>query len=430
MKNLVILGAGTAGTMMLNKLDKRLDKKEWNITIIDKDDKHYYQPGFLFIPFGIYQPSDVVKSRKEFFPKGTNFIMDQVEEINAADNEVILKSGKELSYDILVIATGTTPVPSETEGLMGALWYKDIFDFYTFEGATLLAKKLRDWKGGKLVINLAETAIKCPVAPLEFAFLADAYFTEKGMRDKVDIQYVTPLSGAFTKPIATKMLSQLMEKKNIHVVPDFYLEHVDNDLKKIVSYDGMEVEFDLLVSIPTNMGSDMVANSNMGDEDDLNFIPTNKETLQHKKHENIFVIGDATNLPTSKAGSVAHFEGEILIENILSYINGKPLEAKFDGHANCFIETGFGKAALIDFNYTTEPLPGQFPLPVLGPMGLLKETRINHMGKLAFRWIYWHMLLTGKSLPVSTNMSMTGKKAPKKEENTEKVEPHQEEVLL
>lgn len=430
MKKLLILGAGTAGTMMLNKLDKKLDKKEWEITIIDKDDTHYYQPGFLFIPFGIYQPSDVIKSRKEFFPKGTNFIMDEVEEINASENEVILKSGKELSYDILVIATGTTPVPSETEGLDGPLWYKDIFDFYTFEGATLLAKKLKDWKGGKLVINLAETTIKCPVAPLEFAFLADAYFTEKGIRDKVSIQYVTPLSGAFTKPIATKMLSQLMEKKNIHVVPDFYLEHVDNDNKKIVSYDGMEVEFDLLVSIPTNMGADMVANSNMSDEDDLNFIPTNKETLQHKQHENIFVIGDATNLPTSKAGSVAHFEGEILIENILSFINGKPLEAKFDGHANCFIETGFGKAALIDFNYTTEPLPGQFPIPVLGPMGLLKETRINHMGKLAFKWIYWHMLLTGKSLPVSTNMSMTGKKAPKKEENKEKEEPQQEEVLL
>jgi sulfide:quinone oxidoreductase len=430
MKKLLILGAGTAGTMMLNKLDKKLDKKEWEITIIDKDDTHYYQPGFLFIPFGIYQPSDVIKSRKEFFPKGTNFIMHEVEEINASENEVILKSGKELSYDILVIATGTTPVPSETEGLDGPLWYKDIFDFYTFEGATLLAKKLKDWKGGKLVINLAETTIKCPVAPLEFAFLADAYFTEKGIRDKVSIQYVTPLSGAFTKPIATKMLSQLMEKKNIHVVPDFYLEHVDNDNKKIVSYDGMEVEFDLLVSIPTNMGADMVANSNMSDEDDLNFIPTNKETLQHKQHENIFVIGDATNLPTSKAGSVAHFEGEILIENILSFINGKPLEAKFDGHANCFIETGFGKAALIDFNYTTEPLPGQFPIPVLGPMGLLKETRINHMGKLAFKWIYWHMLLTGKSLPVSTNMSMTGKKAPKKEETKEKEEPQQEEVLL
>jgi sulfide:quinone oxidoreductase len=419
MKKLLILGAGTAGTMMLNKLSKKLDRKEWDITIVDKDETHYYQPGFLFIPFGIYKPEDVVKSKREFFPPKTNFILDEVDQINQDNNVVKLKSGKELLYDILVIATGTTPVPEETEGLKGELWYKDIFDFYTYEGTTNLANKLKTWEGGKLVINMSETIIKCPVAPLEFAFLADSYFIEKGMRDKVEIFYVTPLSGAFTKPIATKMLSQLMEQKNIKVIPDFYIEHVDNKEKKIVSYDGKEVEFDLLVTIPTNKGADMVENSNMGDEDDLNFIPTDKNTLQSKKYENIFIIGDATNLPTSKAGSVAHFEGEILIENIMSYIKGKPFEAKFDGHANCFIETGFGKAALIDFNYTTEPLPGAFPFPVIGPMGLLKESRINHMGKLAFKWVYWHMLLTGKKIPVSTNMSMTGKKIDKKLEKVE-----------
>ncbi|MFQ3214908.1 MAG: sulfide:quinone oxidoreductase [Marivirga sp.] len=413
MKKLLILGAGTAGTLMLNKLSKALSKKEWEITIIDKDPIHYYQPGFLFIPFGIYKPADVVKNKVDFFPKGADFILDEVDKISHDTNEVTLKGGKTLAYDILLVATGATPVPEETVGLKDKLWYKDIFDFYTFQGASLLAKKLKDWQGGKLVINLAESIIKCPVAPLEFVFLADAFFTEKGMRDKVEISYVTPLSGAFTKPIATKMLSQLMEKKNIKVIPDFYLEHVDNDAKKLVSYDGLEVDFDLLVSVPTNMGSVMVENSNMGDEDDLNFIPTNKHTLQHKEFDNIFVIGDATNIPTSKAGAVAHFEGEILLDNILSYIKGETLEAKFDGHANCFIETGHGKAALIDFNYTTEPLTGSYPLPVIGPMGLLKETRLNHMGKLAFKWVYWHMLLTGKKIPVTTNMSMVGKNKPK-----------------
>jgi sulfide:quinone oxidoreductase len=413
MKKLLILGAGTAGTMMLNKLNKELNKKEWEITIVDKDEVHYYQPGFLFIPFGIYKPEEVVKAKKDFFPANTNFILDEIDEIKAQNNEVLLKSGKKLDYDLLIIATGTIPVPEETEGLKGSLWYKDIFDFYTYEGTTALSEKFKTWKGGKLVINLAETIIKCPVAPLEFAFLADAFFTQKGMRDKVEIFYVTPLSGAFTKPIATKMLSQLMKEKNINVVPDFYVEHVDNEAKKIVSYEGKEVDFDLLVSIPTNKGAEMIEKSQLGDEDDLNFIPTDKNTLQSKQFENIFILGDATNLPTSKAGSVAHFEGEILIENIMSYIKGEPLEAKFDGHANCFIETGYGKAALIDFNYTTEPLPGMFPFPVIGPMGLLKESRVNHMGKLAFKWVYWHMLLTGRKIPVSTNMSMTGKQVQK-----------------
>jgi len=409
MKKLLILGAGTAGTMMANKLSRNLNKQVWEITIVDKDEDHYYQPGFLFIPFAIYKPEQVIRPKKDFIPKGVNFLIDKIEKIEGEKNQVVLESGQILSYDVLVVATGTIPVPEETEGLKGKLWYKDIFDFYTFEGSTRLAKKLENWEGGKLVINLAETLIKCPVAPLEFTFLADAYFTEKGMRDKVEIFYVTPLSGAFTKPKATAMLNQLMAEKNITVIPDFYMQMVDNDRKVLISYDGKEVPFDLLVSIPVNKGDEMIEASNLGDEDGLNFVPTDKHTLQSKKFENMFVIGDATNVPASKAGSVAHFEAEVLTENILSYINGQPLEAKFDGHANCFIETGFGKGTLIDFNYTTEPLPGKFPFAVVGPMDLLKVTRANHYGKLAFKWVYWHMLLTGKKLPVSTNMSMSGK---------------------
>jgi sulfide:quinone oxidoreductase len=409
MKKILILGAGMAGTVMANKLFQSLNKDLWEITIVDKDENHYYQPGFLFIPFGIYTPEEVVKPKKEFIPKGINFILKEVQKVLPEKNQVILHDGVVLNYDILVVATGTVPVPEETEGLKGELWYKDIFDFYTYEGTTRLAKKLENWQGGKLVINLAETLIKCPVAPLEFTFLADAYFTEKGMRDKVEIFYVTPLSGAFTKPKATAMLDKLMGEKNINVIPDFYLQRVDNERKVLISYDEKEVPFDLLVSIPVNKGDQMVEASNMGDEDGLNFIPTNKNTLQSKKYENMFVIGDATNVPASKAGSVAHFEAEILTENILSYVNNLPLEASFDGHANCFIETGYGKATLIDFNYTTEPLPGKFPFAFIGPMDLLKVTRANHMGKLAFKWVYWHMLLTGKKLPVTTHMSMTGK---------------------
>ena len=409
MKKLLIIGAGTAGTMMLNKLHPTLARKGWEVTIVDPDPVHYYQPGFLFIPFGIYKPEQVLRSKEEFFPKDTHVIWKEVERIVPEKNQVLLSNGDKRDYDLLIIASGTAPKPDETPGLKGKLWYKDIFDFYSYEGATRLAQKLENWEGGRLVINLAESLIKCPVAPLEFAFLADAYFTEKGIRDKVEISYVTPLSGAFTKPIATEVLSGLLQKKDIEVIPDFYLEHVDEDRKEIVSYDEQRVPFDLLVSVPVNMGADFVERSKMGDDDDLNFIPTNKHSLQSKAYSNIFVIGDATNVPTSKAGSVAHFMGETLEKNIFNYIEGKPLESSFDGHANCFIETGFGKAALIDFNYDTEPLPGKYPVPMMGPMSLLKESRLNHAGKLMFRWIYWHMLLTGKKIPVSATMPLAGK---------------------
>lgn len=408
MKKLVILGAGTAGTMMLNKLHSVLDPNEWSLTIVDKDRNHYYQPGFLFVPFGIYKPQELVRKKTDFFPQGIEAIFEAFSKVEPENNQVILESGRKLSYDLLIVATGCDIYPEETEGLKGELWYKSIFDFYTLEGATKLSSFLKSWQGGKMVLNLTEMPIKCPVAPLEFLFLADDYFTKRGIREKVDITYVTPLPGAFTKPQASQVLGDFLEKKNINLVTEYNIESVDNEKKEIVSFDERRIPFDLLVSIPTNMGAPELEESDMGDE--LNYVPTNKHTLQSDEYKNIFVIGDATNLPASKAGSVAHFEADILIENILSYLDERPLEAKFDGHANCFIESGFGKGILIDFNYDVEPLPGKFPLPGIGPFSLLKESQINHYGKLMFRWIYWNMLLQGEELPIGPEMLMAGKK--------------------
>jgi sulfide:quinone oxidoreductase len=286
-------------------------------------------------------------------------------------------------------------------------WRKSIFDFYTPDGAVALHRFLRTWQGGRLVVNVAEMPIKCPVAPLEFLFLADAYFHDRGMRDRVEIVYATPLSGAFTKPIASQQLGDLLEQKNIQLITDFNIASVDVDKKAIVSYDDQRVEFDLLVSIPTNMGSEVIARSGMGD--DLNFVPTDKHTLKARDYDNIFVLGDATNLPSSKAGSVAHFQVDVFIENFLRYIDGLELLPTFDGHANCFIESGHGKGFLIDFNYDVEPLPGMFPMPGIGPFSLLRESRVNHWGKMMFRWVYWHILLKGREMPIPAQMSMAGK---------------------
>lgn len=392
---------------MANKLRKALDREEWSITIVDKHRTHYYQPGFLFIPFGIYGKHDVVKPKSDFIPTGVELIYADIDKIVADENKVLLEGGKVINYDFLLIATGTHTAPEATQGLKDKLWQKEIFDFYTYEGAIALHKFFKNWEGGKLVMAITELPYKCPVAPIEFVCLADEYFTKRGIRDKVDITFVTPLPGAFTKPIATKLLGAMLEDKNIKVIPDFYIEKVDNDKKTLVSYDEIEVPFDVLTIVPMNIGSEMIERSGLGD--DMNYVPTNKFTLQSDQYENIFVIGDAANLPTSKAGSVAHFAGEILFENIMSAIEGRPLTAEFDGHANCYIETGFGKGLLIDFNYTVEPLPGTFPLPGIGPFGLLKNTKMNHYGKVIFRWIYWHILLKGKELPVEALMSMAGK---------------------
>ena len=391
MKNLLILGAGTAGTMVANKMRRLLDNDEWRITIVDQHETHYYQPGFLFIPFGMYSKNDVIKPKRDFIPQGVELIMSPIEAIEAEENRVKLaKDGRIINYDFLVIATGAHTVPDETPGIKENGWHKDVFDFYTIEGALALANP-----------------IKCPVAPLEFLMLADWFFHEQGIRDRVEISYATPLPGAFTKPIASKHLGDILEQKGINVIPDFYIERVDPDEKKIVSYDEMDVEYDLLVTVPLNMGAEVVGESGLGD--DLNFIPVDQHTFLSPKYDNMFVLGDAANLPTSKAGSVAHFAVDAFAENFVRYIDGLDLLPTFDGHANCFIESGFGKGLLIDFNYDVEPLPGKYPLPGIGPFSLLQESEMNHWGKMMFRWLYWNTLLKGEELPLPAKMTMAGK---------------------
>ena len=408
MKTFLILGAGTGGTMVANRMASRLDPQEWRIVIVDKNETHYYQAGFLFIPFGVYRPADVVKPKRKLLPRSVEVVFSDIELIEPENNKVSLSNGKSINYDYLIMATGCDIYPEETPGLSDN-WHKNIFDFYTIEGATKLHEFFETWQGGRMVLNVAEMPIKCPVAPLEFMFLADWYFTWRGIRNKVELAYATPLPGAFTKPTCSIMLAGVLKRKNITIIPEFNLMEVDNDKQVIRSYDDMEVPYDVLVSIPLNKGAEMIKRSGMGDS--LNFIPANKHTLQADQYPNVFIIGDAGNLPASKAGSVAHFMLDILEANLLSHMKGQEMHAQFDGHANCFVETGFDKAVLIDFNYDVEPLPGMFPIPGIGPFTLLGESRINHLGKLGFKWIYWNMLLKGIEIPtVHSHMTMAGKK--------------------
>ncbi len=278
MKKLVVLGAGTAGTMVVNRLRRLLDPDEWKITIVDQHETHYYQPGFLFIPFNMYSKSDVIKPKRDFIPAGVELIMSPIEVIEPDHNRVKLaKDGRYLNYDFLVIATGARTHPEQTPGLQEHEWYKSIFDFYTVEGALALQKHLRTWEGGRLVVNVVENPIKCPVAPLEFIMLADWFFHEQGIRDRVELVYATPLPGAFTKPIAAKHLGHILEEKGVKIEPEFMVMEVNPDEKKLVSYDEREVPYDLLVTVPLNMGDDLIARSGLGDE--LNYIPVDKHTF-------------------------------------------------------------------------------------------------------------------------------------------------------
>ncbi len=408
MNKIVILGGGTAGTMMAVKLRRALEPEEWSITVVDRDDQHCYQPGLLLVPFGVYTRRDLFKRRSRFIPPGVELVLGEIDAIDAGTQSVRLQDGTALAYDFLVVATGARISPADTEGLLGPGWREKVFDFYTPEGSLALARKLREFRGGRLLLNVVEMPIKCPVAPLEFAFLADAYFTEQGIRQDVELVYATPLTGAFTKQACSDALTYLLSTRGIRMETEYNTGEVDGAKGVLSSYDGRELPFDLLVTVPTHRGAEAIARSGLGNE--LDFVPTDKHTLQSEVSERIFVLGDATDLPSSKAGSVAHFQADVLLENVLRAIGGREPLPLFDGHANCFIETGHGKAITIDFNYDVEPLPGRFPLPGVGPLTLLAESEANHWGKLAFRSVYWNLLLRGADLSaIGPRMSMAGK---------------------
>jgi sulfide:quinone oxidoreductase len=406
----VILGGGTGGTITANRLRHLYDEREATITVVDRNDWHVYQPGLLFVPFGLTHTEDIVRPRARQFHKGIDFRLGEIDAVDLATDTVRLDDGSSLPYDVLIVASGAVILPEETEGLTGPGWHEKASTFYDVDGAAALEQALARFEGGRVLVNVVDMPIKCPVAPLEFSFLADWYFHDRGLRDKVEIAYVTPLDGAFTKPAASKALGGILDEKGIELVTEFNAGEVDIAGGRLVSYDDREERFDLLVSIPLHGGAPFVARSD-GLGDDLNFSPADEHTLQSKAKPNVFVIGDASNLPASKAGSVTHFEGEVLVENVQRFLAGKDLDGSYDGHANCFIETGFHKALLIDFNYETEPLPGHFPAKV--GMPLLKESRLNHLGKLMFQWFYWHALLPGRDIPgIGAAMPTGGKDLP------------------
>jgi sulfide:quinone oxidoreductase len=406
-KRIVILGGGTGGTITANRLRKRFDADEAEIHVVDRDDRHVYQPGLLFVPFGLAQVDEIVRPRRRQLRNGVVFHESEIETVALDENRVRLTDGTVLPYDVLVVSTGVRLQPEETEGMTGPGWNERVFTFYTPEGAAALHRALEHFNGGRLVINLVDMPIKCPVAPLEFAFLADWYLRERGIRDRTELVYSTPLDGAFTKPIASQHLAGLLAEKHVELVTEFNAGEVDGVGGNLTSFDGRELGFDLLVTIPLHGGQEYVERS-PGLGDALGFVPTDKRTLQMPARPNVFALGDATDLPTSKAGSVTHFEGEVLAENVARYFAGKELDAAYDGHANCFIETGFHKALLIDFNYETEPLPGHFPAALGLP--LLRESRLNHLGKLMFQWVYWHALLPGREIPgIGPAMPTAGK---------------------
>jgi sulfide:quinone oxidoreductase len=383
-RQIVILGSGTGGTLTANRLRRHYDESEFRIIVVDQDDDHVHRPGLVSVAFGLTEPEAIVRPRHLQLHDGIGFRRAKAAAVDLGARKVHFTDGTSLDYEVLVLATGTTARPEELQGLAVPGQGGRVFTLHDLPGVVALRRALASFEGGRLVADVAGMPGACPAAALEFCFLADWYFRRRGIRDRVDLACVTPLDGAFARPAASRALGRLLEAKGIELVTGFTTDTVDGEGGRLVSYDGREVPFDLVAVVPPHGGAAYVGRSpGLGDE--RGFVTVDRHTLQSTSRPDVFAIGDATGTPGPELVSAAHSQGRVLVNNIRRFLAGGPLDGSFDGPASGYVETGFGKALLIDFGQDTEPL--------------LKESRLNHLGRRASQWLYWNSVLPGRELP-------------------------------
>ena len=373
--DILVLGGGVGGTLVANLIAKELGEQA-RITLVDSTGVHVYQPGFLYVAVGQEKPSALKRDEARLLRRDIKLVVDSATLIDPAACKVVLKSGHTLRYDELVIATGSRTAMAEVPGALGA------HDFYTLEGAMRLSKSLQGFDGGTIVIGVAGIPYKCPPAPVEFAFLLDDYLRARRIREKTQLKLLSPLNRAFTIEATSKLVQPILAERDIELTGFFNVESVDPIAKTVTSMEGETVEYDLLVLVPPHRGQKVIEDSKLGDE--RGWIPVDKNTLKHAQFENIWAIGDATDIPISKSGSVAHYEANVAAAEIVAAVKGEPPpQHVYDGKVMCFLETGQGRATTISFDYQHPPVS---PTPA----------RRWHWAKALFNKTYWHTVPLGR----------------------------------
>ncbi len=384
MKRIVIVGAGSGGVMVANRLRRSLDKDKAEIVVLDKSDQHIYQPGFTMLPFDLCQVEDIVRPVKDLLYDGIEFINKEVTEINPDKNYVVAGGSDKIDYDYLVIATGAQLIMNEPEGVADR-WGKNVFTFYTLDSALELKEKLvkklgNGIDGGKIVVSIAEMPIKCPAAPLKIMFLIEDYVRKLGIRENFEFTITTPLPQIFARQPYAGALYKIFERRNLKAVENYTPATVGDNY--IESFDGRKVEFDYLILIPPHKGVDVVENSGLG-KPGTGWVDADIHLLMHKKYKNVFAVGDAGDYPTSKTASGARYMAKVMEKNMKRIIEGKEPVAKYDGHIVCPILTRFGRALFAEFDYEKSISPAV-------------ESWVNWVLKVHMLIpLYWNMMLKG-----------------------------------
>lgn len=373
---IVVLGGGVGGTLTANLLARGLARHDVEITVADRTGRHVYQPGWLYIPFGKENARNLVRAEKGLLDRRINLVVDDFTRIDAARRLVVAGDGAALPYDYLVVATGSRNVPEDVPGLAEGGHH-----FYSAEAAVQLGKALADFDHGRIVVGVGGLPHRCPVAPLEFLFLLDAELRHQGKRDRVELTYTYPIGRVFAIETVSERVTPLLDERGVKYETFFNPQEVDVEKRQITSLEGTTLDYDLLVMIPPHRGVEIISNSGLGD--DQGWIPTDRNTLEMKGDERVFVVGDANDLPVSKSGSAAHFQAKVVADRIVEAVTGKPSNnGHYHGHVICFLETGNEQATTLNFDYDHPPEP---PRP----------SRIYHYEKMVFNRTYWYIVPRG-----------------------------------
>lgn len=372
---IVILGGGVGGTIVANVLARKLKRKQAHITVIDRTGRHAYQPGWLYIPFGGAPPERLERTERSLLNRKVTLKLGDATLIDRNAKQVKMADGSSIPYDYLVIATGARLAPEAIEGYAEAAHH-----FYTAEAALRLHAALRDFEGGRIVIGVADIPYKCPPAPLEFTLLLEDHLRQRGLRDKTEIVFLSPIGRVFTIESVSEFVTPLLEERGIQYEIFFNTDSIDPQAKQINSLEGSTIDFDLLVLAPPHRGPKVIVDSGLGDAQ--GWVATDRETLQAKADPFIYAIGDVTDLPVSKSGSAAHFEAKVVAERLISQVLGQDASHRYDGHVMCFLETGYGEASQLVFDYNHPPQP---PRP----------NRLYHYEKSLFNRAYWYLVPQG-----------------------------------
>ncbi|MCS7082550.1 MAG: NAD(P)/FAD-dependent oxidoreductase [Bacteroidetes bacterium] len=372
---ILIVGGGVGGTLVANLLARRLKPEEAQVTLLSQDAEHHYQPGWLYVAVDDMEETDLRRPEKALLEQEVFFIHDAAERFDLERRRVWTRSGEVLPYDWLVIATGSQLDLERIPGLQEGAHH-----FYSLVGARNLQYALRAFRGGRVVIGIGGMPFKCPVAPLEFTFLLDVYLRRRGLRGQTELVYTFPIGRCFPIESVAELAQRHLDERGIRTELFFDIEGIDPERRVIFGMSG-DLAYDLAVIIPPHRGAEAVLRSGIGDDE--GWIPTDRYTLQLEGVEGVWVIGDATNIPISKAGSTAHYQARVVADRIVAQIRGQEPTARYDGHVQCFLELGDGKATLLDFDYEHPPEP---PRP----------TRFYHLAKKLFNRAYWYLIPTGR----------------------------------